>query len=207
MQEQSASQQPTGGAMQKYLDRAVGVLTKFGILPAEDAPSELTKLLDEVKHVDEAKVLAIAKTVKYMSSFNAMVRENVENINIGNRYLEITQLFDSVREDSKNLIAQLDDGKVSIGEKIANLWMRIRRGSPHDRFEKIVEVYKGRRQRHQGPARPRADHHGWLHRFPLRAKGVGSHRSRPARAANSTARRRQEDARRRAREGQRLRRR
>ncbi len=128
--------------MQKYLDQSVEVLTKFGVLPENDAPSELTKLLDEVRHVDEVRVLAIAKTVKYMSSFNAMVRDNVASIEMGNRYLEITQLFDSVREDSKNLIDQLDDGKIGVTEKLSNLWMKMRRGSPSDRFEKIVEVFQ-----------------------------------------------------------------
>jgi hypothetical protein len=77
-----------------------------------------------------------------MSSFNQLVRDNVENINVGNRYLEISQMFDSIREDSKSLIGQLDDGKIGPTEKMANLWMRIRRGSPSARFEKIVDVYK-----------------------------------------------------------------
>jgi hypothetical protein len=135
---------PSGAppALKKYLDKAVAVLDRYGILPKEDAPSELTKLLDEVRHVDEGRALAIARTIKYMGAFNQMVRDNVENIQVGNRYMAITELFDSVREDSKRLIAQLDDGRISLGEKVSNLWMRMRRGTPSDRFEKIVEVYK-----------------------------------------------------------------
>ena len=132
---------PASG-MQAYLDRAVGVLKQFDLLPDEPGESELGKLLEEVRHVDEARVLAIMKTINYMSTFNALVRDNVENINVGNRYLEITQMFDSIREDAKALIGQLDDGKISMGEKIQNLWMSIRRGSPHARFEKIADVYR-----------------------------------------------------------------
>jgi hypothetical protein len=113
------------GKMQKYLDKAVDVLEKFG-----------------VKHVDEARALAIANTIKYMSTFNQLVRDNVENINVGNRYLDISQMFDSIREDSKSLIKQLDDGKIGVTEKVANVWMNIRRGSPSARFEKIVDVYQ-----------------------------------------------------------------
>lgn len=131
---------PTG--IQKYLDRAVSVLQKFGVAPTSGSQSELTKLLDEVKHVGEAKVLAIAKTIQHMSTFNALVRDNVESINIGNRYLDITQMFDSVREDSKMLIKQLDDGKFSLAEKAQNLWMRLQRGTPSARFEKIMNLYK-----------------------------------------------------------------
>jgi hypothetical protein len=132
----------SGTKMQQYLDKAVDVLAKFGVAGKEETPAELIRLLEEVRHVDEARAVAIANTIKYMSSFNQLVRDNVENINVGNRYLEISQMFDSIREDSKSLIHQLEDGKIGVTEKMANLWMRIRRGSPSARFEKIVEVYQ-----------------------------------------------------------------
>lgn len=128
-------------SMRKYLDQAMVVLKKFGIDSKNSAPQELISLLESVKHIDEAKVLAIADVIQHMGSFNALVRENVESIQVGNRYMDITQMFDSVREDSKRLIAQLDDGKISGTEKLSNWWMKIRRGTPNDRFEKIVEVY------------------------------------------------------------------
>jgi hypothetical protein len=131
-----------GAGLKRYLDQAVTVLKQFGVSPKEQGPAELTTLLEEVRHVDEAKVLAIAKTIQYMSTFNGLVRDNVESIQIGNRFLEITQMFDSIREDSKMLIAQLDDGKFSMTEQAQNLWMRMRRGTPHARFEKIVDLYK-----------------------------------------------------------------
>jgi hypothetical protein len=127
--------------MRKYLDRALIVLKKFGADEANAAPQELIGLLESVKHLDEAKVLAIADVIKHMSSFNALVRENVESIQIGHRYMDIATMFDSVREDSKRLISQLDDGKISGTEKVSNWWMKMRRGTPNDRFEKIVEVY------------------------------------------------------------------
>ena len=132
----------TESKMQKYLDKAVDVLEKFGLTKDEEVPAELIRLLEEVRHVDEAKALAIAKTIKHMSTFNRLVRENVENINVGHRYLEISQMFDSIREDSKKLIGQLDDGKLGVTEKMSNLWMRIQRGTPYARFEKIVDVYR-----------------------------------------------------------------
>jgi hypothetical protein len=128
-------------SMRQYLDRAVGVLKKFGVDSANTAPQELIHLLEDVKYLDEAKVLAIADVIQHMSAFNALVRENVEGVKIGNRYMDITQMFDSIREDSKRLIAQLDDGKISGTEKVSNWWMKIRRGTPSDRFEQIVEVY------------------------------------------------------------------
>jgi hypothetical protein len=136
-----AASTPARGA-QTYLDRALKVLEKFNLAPRVEMGHEMIRLLDEVKPIDEPRVVAIGNTVKYMSSFNQLVRDNVEDINIGNRYLEITQAFDSVREDSKKLIAQLDDGKIDWREKVQNLWMKMRRGTPSARFEKIAETYK-----------------------------------------------------------------
>jgi hypothetical protein len=129
-------------SMQKYLDRAVKVLGQFKLTQQADTNTELVRLLDDVKHLDEPKVLAISRTISYMSRFNQLVRDNVENISVGNRYLEIAQMFDSIRDDSKTLINQLQDGKISLTEKMVNLWMRLRRGTPSKRFEQISEVYK-----------------------------------------------------------------
>ena len=132
----------TTRSMRKYLDQATGVLEQFGVITKEEDASEMIRLLDEVKSLNEPKVLAIAQTMKHMSAFNQLVRDNVENISIGNRYLEISTAFDSIREDSKTLIAQLDDGKIGMTEKMQNLWMRLRRGTPSDRFEAIAKTYR-----------------------------------------------------------------
>jgi hypothetical protein len=139
---QKSAPASASSSMKKYLDQAVDVLDRMGLTAEEEGPTELVQLLEEVRHIDEAKSLAIANTIKYMSTFNKLVRDNVENINVGNRYLEISQMFDSIREDSKNLIDQLADGKIGMGEKISNLWMNISRGSPYARFEKITDVYQ-----------------------------------------------------------------
>jgi hypothetical protein len=128
--------------MRHYLDRAIKVLQRFGLSTTGDSGDELIQLLESVKHVDEARALAIADVIKHMSTFNRLVRENVENIRIGNRYLEISQMFDSVREDSKMLISQLADGQISRTEHFQNWWMKIRRGTPSDRFETIADTYK-----------------------------------------------------------------
>ncbi|WP_182870184.1 cell surface protein [Stieleria mannarensis] len=138
---QSQSQPRDTSKMRKYLNDAVQVLKDFGVDSKSGAPQELISLLEGVKHLDEGKVLAIADVIQHMGAFNALVRENVESIEVGNRYLAISQEFDSVRDDSKRLIAQLDDGRISGTEKLSNWWMKIRRGTPNDRFEKIVEIY------------------------------------------------------------------
>ena len=129
-------------SLQKYLDRAVKVLGQFKG-STEDTNSELVRLLEDVKHLDEPKVLAISRTISYMSRFNQLVRDNVEDINVGNRYLAI---YPGVRLDPRGLqdADQPAPGRQdrASAEKMQNLWMRLRRGTPSKRFEEIAATYK-----------------------------------------------------------------
>jgi hypothetical protein len=60
---------------------------------------------------------------------------------IGERYREITESFNSIRDDTKKMVDQLDDQKIDLFERINNVWMKISRGDVADRFDKIKEVY------------------------------------------------------------------
>ncbi|MGB5617838.1 MAG: hypothetical protein WBM78_13430, partial [Desulfobacterales bacterium] len=60
---------------------------------------------------------------------------------VGERYEKITDAFNSIRDDAKSMVDQLDDGKISTMEKLQNLWVRITRGDIPDRFRKIKETY------------------------------------------------------------------
>ena len=128
-------------ALQKYLGSAVAVLERFNVLPREGEESRLATLLEDVVHVDEPQVVAIAKTVRYMGAFNELVRSNVQDMNVSTRYDTINTLFESIREDANRLLKQLADGKIDWKEKLDNVWMRLARGSTHARFEKIRGVY------------------------------------------------------------------
>ncbi|MCX6710984.1 MAG: cell surface protein, partial [Candidatus Woesearchaeota archaeon] len=127
--------------LQKYLGNAVEVLNQLKIVPKKDEAYGLASLLEEVKDVDEPKVLAIARVVQYMGTFNELVRDNVEAINFSDRYGDITRMFDSIRDDSKGLVEQLEDGRIDGKEKLRNFFMRITRGTPHNRFMKIRDMY------------------------------------------------------------------
>jgi len=127
--------------IQKYLDRSVAVLEKFGIVPKESEESQLATILQEVVTVDEPRVLAIAKTVRYASSFNDLVRNNVADMHVTDRYADISQMFNSIRDDSKRMLEQLSDGKVDFKERMQNMWMRVVRGTTHQRFDKIKGLY------------------------------------------------------------------
>ena len=127
--------------LKQYLDSALVVLDRFGIAVGGGEESKLAAILQDVVSVDEPKVLAIAQTVKNIGAFSELVRENVSDMYVGERYEDITGMFDSIIEDGRRLVGQLDDGKIDYKEKGSNLWMRLSRGSTHARFEGIRNKY------------------------------------------------------------------
>ena len=126
--------------LQVYMDKAVGVLKDYGFLQVENKETAMAGVLQELVHIDEARVLAIASILKLSGSYNKMVRDNVEGMKVDDRYKTINELFDSVREDLFTLVKHAEDGKIDVGEKVSQAWMKLARGSPHKRFEKIFEI-------------------------------------------------------------------
>jgi len=80
--------------------------------------------------------------IKRLEAFNETVREQVAGIKVAARYEGITNAFNSIRDDSKALVDQYADGKIGTMEKVSNVWMKMRRGTIADRFDKIKDLYK-----------------------------------------------------------------
>lgn len=128
-------------SLQKRLDRAIEVLNSFGILPSEDETSRMAELLDDVVEIDPLKVTAIGRVMQYMGSFNELVRDEIKDIKIAERYAKITNLFESISSDAKTLINQLEDNQIDWKERGHNFWMKLVRGGIPKRFDKIKSVY------------------------------------------------------------------
>lgn len=127
--------------IQKYLDGAVDVLKNFGLAIKEE-PSVLTGLLAKVASLDEGKVMALGKVLNYESSFNQLVRDNVQEMHVGTRYEQVIEKFDSIVTDANTLVHELDDGVIDTKEKAQNLWMRLARGTTHRRFDDIKKIHE-----------------------------------------------------------------
>jgi hypothetical protein len=56
------------------------------------------------------------------------VREQVQAMEIGTRYERIVNDFNSIRDDAKAMVDQVEDGKISTFERLANVWMKVTRG-------------------------------------------------------------------------------
>ena len=124
-----------------YVDRAVQMLNKIGILikPQSDAP--ILKLLDHVAEIDKNRIIAIARTLQQQSAFNEVVREQIDGVHASDRYTKIVVYFDSIRADMEKMLNWLDDGKLDFLEKIKMGWMTFIRGSIPDRFNLIKKTY------------------------------------------------------------------
>lgn len=127
----------------KYLDNALMALRDMGLVPdGATSESPIVPLLNKITELDEERVVAIARTLTQASFFNEVVREQIAEMNIGERYKDITDAFDSIRDDAKALVDQLDDGSVDFWERTQNAWMKVSRGTIADRFDDISGTYK-----------------------------------------------------------------
>jgi len=125
----------------KYLDKAVNGLRDLGLMPAKPNEAPIMALIEQVSDLDEEKSVAIARTLSHTTVFNEVVREQITQMKVGERYEKITDAFNSIRDDAKSMVDQLDDGKISTVERLQNLWMRFTRGDIPDRFRKIKDTY------------------------------------------------------------------
>ena len=125
----------------KYFDRAMNQLRDLGLVPEQSDEAPIVALLNRLTELDEAKVTAIARTMSQASLFNEVVREQVSSMKLGERYEEITESFNSIRDDAKSMVEQVEDGKIDTLERISNVWMKVTRGDIASRFQDIKETY------------------------------------------------------------------
>ena len=127
----------------QYLDKAMGAVRELGLMPDKsDAQEEpIIALLNQITELDEEKVIAITRTLSQASLFNDIVREQVQAMDIGNRYEDIVNAFDSIRDDARAMVDQIGDGKLDTFERLTNVWMKVTRGDIATRFDKIKDTY------------------------------------------------------------------
>ncbi|MCB1752638.1 MAG: cell surface protein [Gammaproteobacteria bacterium] len=125
----------------QYLDKALNKLRDLGLVPetAEEAP--IIALIEKISDLDEDRIVAIARTLNQASLFNEVVREQVTEMKVGQRYEEITNEFNSIRDDAKAMVDQLSDGRIDTWERIQNVWVKVSRGDIASRFDKIKSAY------------------------------------------------------------------
>jgi len=125
----------------RYLDKALNGLRDLGLMPEKPDEMPVIALINKISDLDEVKTIAIARTLTNTTVFNEVVREQIKAMNVGERYETITKAFDSIRDDAKSMVEQLDDGKIDTMERLSNFWMKVTRGDIPSRFRKIKKTY------------------------------------------------------------------
>ena len=123
------------------LDRAKRTVRDLGLEVKTSKKDPIGGLLEKIYDLDADKVAIIAKTLSEVSVFNEIVRNEISAMEIGERYEEIVSGFNSIRDDSKRLVDQLEDGKINTLERVGNMWMKVRRGDIAARFDEIRFIY------------------------------------------------------------------
>ncbi len=124
-----------------YLDKAMTQIRDLGLVPQKTEEAPVVTLIDRIADIDEDKAVAIARTLSQASTFNELVRNEISQMNIGERYKDITNAFNSIRDDAKRMVEQVEDGKIDTFERIGNVWMKVTRGDIATRFEDIKKTY------------------------------------------------------------------
>ncbi|AWN40101.1 cell surface protein [Methylobacterium durans] len=125
----------------QYLDKATSALRELGIVPPPAMDAPINGLLEKISDLDQGRIVIIARTLGQTSVFNEVVREQTQAMEIGERYRQITEAFNSIRDDTKKMVDQLEDNKIDLLERVTNVWMKISRGDVADRFDDIKKVY------------------------------------------------------------------
>jgi hypothetical protein len=124
-----------------YLNTAIDGLRDLGLVPESTEEAPIVALLNRISDIDESKVVAIARTLNQASLFNDVVREQISSMSLAERYDDITESFNSIRDDARTMVDQLEDGQIDTFEQISNVWMKVTRGDIPSRFEKIKSIY------------------------------------------------------------------
>jgi hypothetical protein len=125
----------------KYLDKAVSKLRDLGLMPEKPDEAPVVAMIQKVSDLDEEKAVAIARTLNHTTVFNEVVREQVSAMEVGQRYEEIANAFNSIRDDAQKMVKQLEDGEIDTVERMGNFWMKVTRGDIPSRFDKIKKTY------------------------------------------------------------------
>lgn len=130
-------------ALSSNFDKAMSALSKLGLMkPATpDTLNAVLPLIQRIESVDPDNALLVARIMQQSSTFNEIVRTKISSIEIGSRFITISSEFDSIRDDTRDMVSWMDDGKLDWKEKAKLSWMELRRGTVAERFEKIQSTF------------------------------------------------------------------
>lgn len=125
----------------RYLQKALDSLKVLGVGSPDTGTAPIVALLKRISDVDEDRVLVIARTLSHQQNFDSLVASQISQINFGSRFDDIVKRFDSIRDDSKRLVAQAERSAPTVGDRVSNVVMKLTRGDISDRFDAIRKTF------------------------------------------------------------------
>lgn len=130
-------------ALSVHFEKAMAKLAQLGLLSSveESGMSAFLPLIQRIESIDPANALLIARVMQQSSNFNEIVRTQISSIDVGTRFITIAEQFDSIRDDTRDMVVWVSDGKLDWKEKAQLTWAKMRRGTVSERFESIKHTF------------------------------------------------------------------
>ena len=127
----------------QYLDRALKSLRDLGLVKGNEAEgAPVVGLLEKITDLAPDKVAVIARTLSQMSLFNEVVREQISEMSIVERYEKIAAAR-SIRSATmpRPWSTRSPTERSTRSSGLTNAWMKISRGDIATRFDQIRDTY------------------------------------------------------------------
>lgn len=125
----------------RYLQKAVDTLKSLGLSVTSPNPKPIVSLISRISDGDDEKAITIARTLTQQEAFDGIVADQISQMNVGQRFTDITEGFDSIRSDAERLVSQAEKGSPDLADRLKNMFMKITRGDIADRFSRIESIY------------------------------------------------------------------
>lgn len=124
-----------------YLNNAKQLLQEQGIIVSTPDSTSIATLLEQIAYLDKDKVTSIVLTLQHQEGFNELVRKNISDMEIANRYNIIATQFNNIRKDANQEVSWAESSKNGLGIKFKRWLSNIKRGSISDQYNRVRETY------------------------------------------------------------------
>ncbi len=94
-----------------WFDKSLAAVVKAGVAfntPASNAATRVAPLVARLEKFDAESALTFARTLQTSGSFNDLVMREIGSVDIGTRFLDISNGFNSIRGDLKKMVGWMD---------------------------------------------------------------------------------------------------
>jgi hypothetical protein len=125
-----------------HVEAAIQRLHQAGIAPSNISTAEkpLVSVMKDLICLGTHEVVAITRTLAQNENMNQLLSERAADVNVSDRHLDIVEAFNSIREDAAAMVKRAQSGKMTLRGKISERFMKMRRGTIHQRFQSIAKI-------------------------------------------------------------------